>query len=1105
MPQPHAGPSGDAAWRPGAPDAAGRDEVLLLPDAVADPPLLYALPASPRLARRGDLAALGVTLLLRRTPDPGRESLASEVEGGELTLDATLGLEPATLAEQARREGAEVRPLFAQEVRYRLHEGEGDIWAEAVAAGARAPAALAVRLDRDRALRLLAILTGAGATEPRLRAEIVYRTAGRERLVRLRARWATLHDALRAQLPADAAFDRTALRRAVAGLAAAQLLVASVDEAGRSEALPFDDEFHALFLRYAAVILRRDPLDEDRYLLRERPHDAFHLDATERRTVRGLGRVELEAPLASVLEGRLGARPLEAYVRLVPLGLSPGAPPGVPRRRRAGIPRAARGPDGAERLRLAAAGGKVGAVHAALLPAVAATAVSRPLDPARPGLLALQPATAALHDDYVLELPGRDRPRNLPVLADPDAPLWPDRLDPGLRWYPPAFELLLPEPADAPEAAPFEFRFRRTGATQEGEPALEAELRLTLRRGMGAATRTAAAAAERAGQRLREAPLEGLCAVLELPFVDSGTGGPALHLCEAEVAEEGDRVRLIVRVRDDWVRLLYGALAEPGFQEQPARVRLAGTVRGYAPVAAKDLELHYGGKVRGLPVRYGEAPDEGRPVLDARSLAVRGPGLELRLARPEPRPAPRHDRLGPASRPVAGVLHATARPAPAALAAGLGAVKLRPPLEVEPALAAELVEVRYAQRSLNRVERVDALAPCVRYGAHYRETVGGAATAIGCRDALKLGETRYRLYGELVELARPEVRVLRSLQQPDVFLAVPARYRLARVVDEGEVRPGIMLYAVLDPDDASATRLTLEASLQPLLAPWLRRELLARLEAHAARPRLLFPTEIPLAGAAFHWALDGDVEATCVPFGVFVRAAFHLDVPDFLLLRTRLEATGLVGAATFALPDGETLTSVLELRLDAPTGPWDHGAVEARVRGRRVELRNRAEAPAEVAEIVHYGPAGRVPVELTLAPGAAHEVELDREVAEAYPVFAPLQGDPVTITELRAFMERIRQTVVFAHAIDLAAEGLAALDVEARLRGVEGEYRLRLDAATPVGEIEFALPLTELLSAPELEYRVGKVAADGTVVRTDWSTTSLEDGALVVLDRDRIA
>jgi len=237
----------------------------------------------------------------------------------------------------------------------------------------------------------------------------------------------------------------------------------------------------------------------------------------------GLATVEVSAKLEALLAGE--ALDLDRHVRLV-APRAPGEPPEeVPARQAGAAPRA--GPGGAGSPSLAAVGGRITSLGMALHPGgIAHAAPAQALAAAQLGRIG-----AAVLDDAVVATDVR----SLPVVQDPAAALWPDRLDPRRRWYAPALELVRPTGAEDPSASPFLFRWKQVGVTAgpEAAPGLEGAAVFTLRTTMPAAVREALRSA--GDPPATPVPLSGLSVAVEVPFREQGTGATRTQIFPARV------------------------------------------------------------------------------------------------------------------------------------------------------------------------------------------------------------------------------------------------------------------------------------------------------------------------------------------------------------------------------------------------------------------------------------------------------------------------------------------------------------------------------------------------------------------------------------------
>jgi hypothetical protein len=1099
------GPSSTATWshRSLTLDDGAEATVLTVPDVSGG--ITYVLPPAPRLVHGpGGAPLLSLSLILSSQPGPDAESAHSLIEGGVLTMDVQIGVAQAVLDALAAHCAKECRRLFARRVEYALLWVENDdepprILARAEGGGTEGRAGIRAHLDRAQSLDVLGALDRTSA-RLRLCATVHYRGVGPPQVVRLSGSWERIHDFLAPHADEQGRLTEAALQRLIPSLAEEGLLAVTHGDGSPTQLSA--ETLVRLFMRQAVVLLRRDPDaagDEVRYTLRARPHKSFRLSYSESIAGSELQTQELCAPLERLVGGVLEDRNWDDHVHLVARQAdNPALVATIPRRVRA-TPgqRATRGSSG--RIKVAVIGNTVAALSLATRPNTTATS--------QPALTVVhQPEIALAHtmlDDIRVELPQKDRPRSLPIIHNPNAPYWHDRLSRRKIWYAPVFELVEPAPNADPASSPFLFSFERIGVTGTGAAALRGRVRFTLRQVMS--EETSAALRRDARGDAHPVPLDRLSVSLLVPFVNTTDGQVRQHRFAAAVEADGDTVTATVLLLNEWVRLCYGALAMEDFQTLPAQIQVAYTFSGYVPIKEGDLELTFGGKALHTPVVYSAAEAatlRGATFFDATTLTYVQPRTEVRYRREAAGTASRHEGRAERAAPARPLL-AAGRPLVATPTA------VRPQLSVAPNLAALLRKVEYARRTQVRRQTQTIFLPCNRLGRFYQEVRDSTPTAIGCQDALTLGQTRYRQYEEIAELRTPAYQVYRSLQQPGHFLVLPTRFCISRrAANEADAyRPLIFLHALLDAEVPANNRVELRTTLQPDLPPFERRALLERLKAYDPEPVIHYPTDIPTEAVAFTWALDpaitADSEASILDAGgPFISTYFRMDLPSWQLMRSVLNSPGIRGSVSFTLADGSQLSANLLLKLDHIRGPWESGPLEVTANDDQLRLTNRIERTVEVSDLVRYagpGVAQQVPVEVSLAAGQTHTVATGGGLQ---PVYRYPPGDPVAIEEVRSFVEDIYSNLIFINLLNFANYNLVRLDVEARLQGVEGRYTAQLTEAMPVADIPIVLPLTTYLERHVLEFRVTKVFSHREAQITDWMQWDLDTTVPVSLTRE---
>lgn len=1015
---------------------AERPEVLLLPDKDGH----RSLPSAPRLRRDADgRPALSLTLVLSRRPRPDEESVSDLVELGHLGFELSLAAPADAVAGAATQLGTPVRPLFARTVTATLGDGP-----PAEGAGADAILALDATLPRAATLDVLAALEST-------RSWLAVRTCvgydivpPRSHEVRLRGRWVDVHDRLTAAAGVDGMLGMAKVLACLTELLADRTVQATVDGAE----LPADAcaPVTTAWLTATGFLLRRETPElpsgdpANTYRLKARPSPSFPLDFRTTAALPARGELSLVTPLEELFGGVLDGLDKDRYLRLVvPDAGNDNGFTAAPRRRRE-TPRGK--PDGV--VDMVVAGGAIRALPLALTPDLT-------IRPQAAALVANQSARPVLDaeglrrwalDDMVLvrRPPGwEDKPERpwLPLVDDPGAPYWQDAARNGVYWYAPAYELL-PVTADLPlEGAGFLFSFARTSDT-----AFTGRVRFRFRRIVPARTAEALATIGATAQPVTT----GLPSVsLEIPFTDSATGQARSQQFVATAWEDVDGTIVAdVDLLDSWVRLAYGALSLPGFQAQPPKLRVSYAYPACQTTNALMMRAVVGGKTALLGERTARG---GRLDLAPDTTLVMHPPLKpLILGKP-----------------------------------GGGIVAPTPEFTV-----LSMVE-----------EQVSAATyPCATFPERYRQWFAEGERAVGCQDVLRLGDVAYRQFAELTELRDAFAgycRVHRSLQQPGVFLVVPARYRITRFgpdePPERAYRPDIVIYAVLG---GAQPRYHIAATLEADLPPDVRQDLEFRLVAYSPTgfpPRLVLPTDPGVAATdRYAWATGvADDVPQVRRVADSLQVTLSTGLANAMLITRMIEGAGYSGTVTFTLPDGVVVDS--QLQLDSfVAGPWRTGPVTAEVAAGTVTLTNRIERTVNVSELLTANAAnvpGQVPAGLALPPGGTAAVAVPADVTEVWPRCGQV-GGPLTIEELDVFVEDVRTELVLVNQIAYGNHALATVRAEARVRGREA-VQAAADLA-PQGEtrLELLLPVTNYLGANGAELRFTRRMTDGTTATGAW-------------------
>lgn len=997
----------------------------------------------PQLVAGKTSPKFSLVLLLSRAPVAGEDSIRP------LLLSSYLGMELSYRAPAASAQSAQAQPVFARQARMSLHWAGQPAFATASLSAPLLRGALHTPLNREQTLAVLDALNDLpGPLE--LKAHVEYRAAAPAFAFPQGVSPADLWDRFKA-VAVDGALAENAFQQVF-------------------DQLQLAPELFPAFRRACDGLLV--PSREGALLGRRPAPGSSCLDEEGR-----LRAIDVSCPLQAVLGHALTPADRAACISVVgPSGNLQGGPALDTLTRSSS--RASRGAVGMGAM---LAGSRIQTVAATLKPSdrpsatahLISTQAIRIQEPvagtgavSRPGVAHyLLPEAVFVRPDIAAV--------SLPILGDLNAPLLSDRSNPRLRWYLPAITLVRPAASEAPEGSPFLFEFERIGASASGRPAIRASLRFTLELSASSATSAALAVDASLTGRMIE-PVEP-SVTLTIPYIDDASGQLKRASCRGAVARSGNRLQVTVELMNDAARTAYGSLSTAGFQSESARLEVAFQFSGYARVVNRP-ELVLGGKISSA-VLVAKSRD------DADSILVASGGREF-VVRPASAMAlkPRPNDLTLAGR-ITSSTAAIALPS----------------------------KFQYVQRTTIRQQSLDAFFSCAELGAFYREKQAAATVSIGCAEAFRLGQASSLTYQEVAALNRPNYRVFRNLRQPGRFLLAPLRYEITRYAPgtaEREYRPALIVYAALDADQPANNRIRFEAMLGPSLSPYEVEDLRRRLLLEAASPVLELPNMLAQR-TEFSWNLSSapPIEAVTSATPDCLHTALSTDLSSALLLKTVIQNTGLNGSARFFLEDGSVVTSALSVHLGRITGPWMHGPIALQPTGDRLLLTNRVESSVAVKDVYLFsGPAEpvRIAVEATLAPGASMEVAAPAGYAAAYADAVLLADGNPTLEEVRAMIEEIECNVVFLDMVNYENHGLTRLDIDARLQGVPGVYRVPMDSRR--GAVNFLLPLTTYLAARIVELQVTKVFASRPAEVVPWQAWDMQVRSnIVTLTADMIS
>ncbi len=1023
----------------------------------------YAAIAAAPFLPPGGKGSVGLDVVLEHSPQPDEGNVAGLIRRGRLTLGASVLVDARDRERAAHRLGTPVENLYSVGGVGELVDVAGSTPHLLATAplSSRHEALFEAHLGPAETRRALEAFYGAESSLF-VRVRIDHRDDPSETAVSIDGLWVDIYDRLAAGAEVAGRVTRSDFEaQVIAALHGGELTISADPPMPIGEA-----ESVAITMMLGQRPALFDPSREesdDCWLLRPRPWPSQRISLTERRVVGTVASVEVSQALTDFLDA--GEERRRDAVRLLAESASGEVVP-VARRSRAKRP----GPAKAF-VDLGAGLTTPGELVGGRQGPRGGTALLKDGSPSF--LVAGQLANWAEILSTTIAPSG-------PVISDVDAPSFADHSDEATRWWAPRFRLAAGATTANSDDDRFRFEFRRLGAGADGAPVLEATVALTIEPFQAPAS----IAAVEGVARSRRVEVDDVVVSLEVPFIDATDGATKHHQLVGTVTETDSAFLLTFEVGNEWVRLVYGALARPGFQSEPPALRVAYTFPGYKDTKKLDLSAllathHFTTKLE--------------PVVTERGVSAFGrDGLVVSIDRKDPTTA-----AALVSRPFAASHLTAVRPVDVGPVRPIDVVNPERP-------SRELVKTVFARRMRTELE-----ISCEDVPNRFVDATEGRR-AIGCRDNMSLGQIDYRRLRERTALAEEGFRVFQEPAQPHRYVMAADHWRISRREPEGtpeDYRPTAVVYAALDPDPDNV-RVAVEFLLQPDVRPYQRRELLGRIRAEHPHAEVVWPTDLLGTQIEFDWiALDtltSEHTTTALPGGR-ISVGVKVDVPQWTLFHAALGSTPPQGSMTVHLDDGTDLEAGLDLDPRRSRGPLLTGPIAAETAGGRTTLTNELTTDVNVDALRGYDVDNRLVastlVGATLGAGESKVVDTPAGVS-LEPVYSVPPADEADLTEIRAFVEETEAQALFSLLVDLGAEGLDFVVVEAGFVELDEFREVTLSDDHPSAEAIFVLPLTRGLESLAIRYRIAATAGSGPVSTPGpWKHHDLGASALIHIDR----
>ncbi|GAB2659653.1 hypothetical protein GCM10027036_11600 [Flavihumibacter cheonanensis] len=637
-----------------------------------------------------------------------------------------------------------------------------------------------------------------------------------------------------------------------------------------------------------------------------------------------------------------------------------------------------------------------------------------------------------LLNNWSIAISGAETIKNYPIVTDDSSQYWLNRWNQQEVLILTEPLLAIPNLQTPPEQAGFRFLFRNTGLTDSnGKPILEGSLQVTLSHIISESVKAKAEAAF-PGKGISAIQFDQISYLLTIPYVNDAQETVNLQLSPGKITMlDNGQTQLVFHLLNNAIRMCYAAIS--GTQPK-LKLQVAMAFSGYSKLEPQLLQLN----------------------------SIVGTKLSLTKLNRGVKPA-WNNRIETLLQPV---------------------------------VLAQLIEpaVQYKIQSYVRSKEVDLHFPCTEFGAYFQEESGGVLTAVGCKEAYKLGEVSAVLYTPIPSLESDQYKVYRSTNVPNEFLVVPTQYIIGRqsVEDNGRqlLKPMILLYSTLDAVSGTS-KWVLDATLIPdmsLIQRHTLKKACAKLTPYP--PQIQYLTEIPMGTSEAVVSLDQMTGTTTniYPYGEYLRMTIETDISSILILLEMLKRDAINGLLSINLPEQEKYSTRIVPSLQQIGGEWNMGHCVFSYDGKgKLKLSNQTECRLQLSGIT-----GLLDLEEEEEMELAAEMdafgELEKTVPELgyqgfiadYRLVDPV---PVELEQINQYIEDVQCQVIFICTSDLKEAGLATIEISFKLKGQTEPQKIELSAEERSQEVYIQMPVTHFLMERIIEYKISKL------VKTDNSET----------------
>ena len=685
-------------------------------------------------------------------------------------------------------------------------------------------------------------------------------------------------------------------------------------------------------------------------------------------------------------------------------------------------------------------------------------------------------------DDWEMAIKPNGKIKDYPIVNDNTADFWINRNN-NQEWLAiPGFTIVAPALSQDFTNSPFSFVFRNLGPDQGGKPVLEGEIKLTVSQAVTDEIKTQAAKVDSA-KTIREISLQNISFTLGIPYIGADQVQKNLLVTTQESANAGDgKTSLIFRLNNNAVRACYSSISSDTSQQGYLPLKLSIDISFYGYSVEERNKLNFANivnsRISAIPiVRLNQRAIDGDNYFDSATnrlikkngevvtysdTAIRDVTPKAQMAKIQAISKIHSSFVSNVIHPDVQLIHSSVLP-------------VLPPL---------IYKLQTYQRSI----ALDVSFPCTTFGNYYQENNAEDYSAVGCRQAYKLGDPPDTLYSEITALNHSSYKVYRSTISPNQFVIKPVSYIIGRH-SPGEnsindYKPCIILYSTIDVVN-NTSRWVLDFTLMPDISISDRLELEYTLKEYTPYlPDIQYITEIPVTDATAVLSISRmeDTTLSTYPMDKGIRVTIETKIEAILILLEMLKRNAIDGTFSFTLEDKSVFTVQLNPMLNHIGGIWETGHVELQSGNPGNFLKNISESRINLSKIRFYLKDKLLEQNFNVAIESQATLPLN-ELPDGVIQWAAYysQEDPVVIEleQINKYIEDVKCQLIFITLIDFKAKNISEIGIGYRLKDSSEQFNAVLDAVNNNCEKMLLMPITNFLAQRIIEYRVSSVTPDG--------------------------